>query len=186
MNFKATKQLRDEHEGVKIMLGILERVCKKAQESGSLHTAHFTAILEFLKVFVDQCHHAKEEELLFPALEALGIPNEGGPIGVMLHEHAMGRGFIKAMDEAFSEYTRGEKSALAEVIHHAREYISLLLHHIDKENTVLFVMAENILSDAQQEELYEGFERIEENRIGVGKHEEFHELIHTLRDLYLD
>jgi len=98
----------------------------------------------------------------------------------------MGRGFIKAMDEAFSEYTRGEKSALAEVIHHAREYISLLLHHIDKENTVLFVMAENILSDAQQEELYEGFERIEENRIGVGKHEEFHELIHTLRDLYLD
>jgi hypothetical protein len=47
-------------------------------------------------------------------------------------------------------------------------------------------MAENILSDAQQEELYEGFERIEENRIGVGKHEEFHELIHTLRDLYLD
>ncbi len=188
MNLAATKQLRDEHEGIKVMLRIMGNVCRKTQESGGLHTAHFSAILEFLKVFVDKCHHAKEEELLFPALEALGIPGEGGPIGVMLHEHAMGRGFIKAMGETFSKYAQGEKSAaaVAEIVHNAQEYIALLFNHIEKENTVLFVMAENMLSATQQEELYAGFERIEEDRIGIGKHEEFHELIHTLRDLYPD
>jgi hemerythrin-like domain-containing protein len=35
--------------------------------------------MEFLTVFVDKCHHGKEEEFLFPALEAAGIAREGGP-----------------------------------------------------------------------------------------------------------
>jgi hypothetical protein len=46
-------------------------------------------------------------------------------------------------------------------------------------------MAEKTLSEAQQEELYEGFEKIEEDRIGIGKHDEFHGLIHALKDTYL-
>ena len=185
MNMKATQQLRDEHEGVMVMLRIMEKVRKQAQDSGSFHIAHFEFILEFLKVFVDKCHHAKEEELLFPVLEAMGVPNEGGPIGAMLHDHSKGRGFIKSMGDAFSEYKHGEESALGEIIHNAQEYVSLLFDHIDKENTVLFAMAEKILSEAQQEELYEGFEKIEEDRIGIGKHEEFHGLIHTMKDIYL-
>jgi hemerythrin-like domain-containing protein len=36
-------------------------------------------MMEFLSVFADTCHHGKEEDFLFPGLEAAGIPNEGGP-----------------------------------------------------------------------------------------------------------
>ena len=185
MNPKATQQLRDEHEGIVMMLRIMEKVRAQAKDSESIRIDHFEGILGFLKVFVDKCHHAKEEELLFPALVALGIPKESGPIGVMLQEHTIGRGLVKALDEAFTEYKKGEKAALEEINRSAKEYIFLLKNHIDKENNVLFVMAENRLSDTQQEKLYEGFEKIEEERIGMGKHEEFHRLIHTLRDIYL-
>ena len=66
---KATQQLKDEHEGVKIMLNILEQVCRQLGTKGSLNKEHFEGILDFLKVFVDRCHHGKEEDLLFPALE---------------------------------------------------------------------------------------------------------------------
>lgn len=34
-------------------------------------------IMEFLTVFVDKCHHGKEEDFLFPALEAAGIAKDG-------------------------------------------------------------------------------------------------------------
>jgi serine/threonine protein kinase len=34
---------------------------------------------------------ATEEDVFFPALKRRGIPERGGPIGVMLHEHVLGR-----------------------------------------------------------------------------------------------
>jgi len=42
-----------------------------------------------------------------------------------------------------------------------------------------------MLSEMTQRELHEAFEKIEEERIGAGKHEAFHKLLHTLHDTYL-
>lgn len=181
---KATQQLKDEHEGIKAMLVILEKVCEKLEAAGSIDKVNFDGILEFLKVFVDRCHHGKEEELLFPMLEAAGIPKYG-PINVMLHEHQVGRSYVKAMSEAFAGYKLGNKSLSQGIIRNAHDYISLLTGHIIKENNILFVIADDRLSEKKQDELFEGFEKIEEERIGIGKHEEFHGLIERLSALYL-
>jgi len=181
---KATQQLKDEHEGVKVMLGILEKVCEKFEAAGSIDKKHFDGILEFLKIFVDKCHHGKEEELLFPALVAAGVP-EDGPIAVMLREHEMGRGYVRAMSQAYAAYMAGERSSSKDIIHNARNYIFLLEAHIEKENNILFVIADDRLLEKKQDELFEGFEKIEEERIGIGKHEEFHGLIERLSALYL-
>ena len=103
---KATDQLRDEHKGVFLMLAILEKVSAKLETEASLDKGHLEGMLEFFRVFVDKCHHGKEEDLLFPAYEAAGIPNKNGPINVMLAEHAEGRGYIKSMTEAFNEFKK--------------------------------------------------------------------------------
>ena len=66
---KATDQLRDEHKGVLLMLAILEKVSAKIEKEGSLDKDHLEGMLEFFSVFVDKCHHGKEEDLLFPAYE---------------------------------------------------------------------------------------------------------------------
>jgi hemerythrin-like domain-containing protein len=182
---KATRQLKDEHEGVKIMLGILEQVCKQLESKGSLNKEHFESILEFLKVFVDTCHHGKEEELLFPALEAVGVPKEG-PIATALHQHELGRNHVKAMSNAFSAFATGDGSSSQDIVQNAQDYISLLKDHMEMENSVLFVAADNRLSEQEHNELFEGFEKIEVDRIGVGKHEEFHGLLKNLSQIYLN
>lgn len=181
---KATQQLRNEHEGVLVMLKILAKVSQKLQAEGSLNEGQFGEMLEFLKIFVDKCHHGKEEDLLFPALEKAGIPREG-PIGVMLQEHQRGRDYVKAMSGSFATYQKGDRSASAEITHTAKNYISLLEAHIQKENNVLFVMADQVLSEDTQDDLFEGFERIEEERIGPGTHEKLHGLIRDLSAIYL-
>ncbi len=185
MEMKASRQLRDEHEGIRVMLRIMEAVRKRARDNGELDKDHFTAILDFLQVFVDQCHHAKEEEGLFPALEAAGVPRDGGPIGVMLDEHVLGRELVRAMDGSFRTYDQGERSALKDVLHNIQEYVALLSGHIDKENGILFDTADHMLPETKQRELQEGFDGIEEERIGAGKHEAFHALIQTLGNIYL-
>jgi hemerythrin-like domain-containing protein len=182
---QATQQLKDEHWGVKVMLAILEQVCRQLEGTGNLNKEHFEEILGFLKVFVDRCHHGKEEDLLFPALEAAGVPKDG-PIKVMLQEHDLGRKYIRAMSDAFSGFTKGDKSVSQNIVENAKGYITLLRDHIEKENNVLFAMGDRLLSKNIQDELYEGFEKIEEERIGIGKHEELHHLLEKLSAIYLN
>jgi hemerythrin-like domain-containing protein len=181
---KAIQQLKDEHEGVMIMLGILGRVCQQLESVGNLNKEHFEGILEFLKVFVDKCHHGKEEDLLFPALIAAGVPQEG-LIAVLLHEHEMGRRYVKGMSEAYDAYEAADKPSSKGIVQNAHGYISLLKDHIEKENNDLFVTADSRLPEERQDELFDGFEEIEEERIGVGKHEQFHALLEKLSQVYL-
>ena len=94
---KATGELRKEHEGIRIMLEILQTVAQKMVDGESVPRDEIDDIMEFLTIFVDTCHHGKEEEFLFPALESAGIARNNGPIGVMLHEHEQGRKFILNM-----------------------------------------------------------------------------------------
>lgn len=61
----------------------------------------------------------------------------------------------------------------------------LLTDHIDKENNILFAMADDRLSTETQEKLFEGYAKIEASRIGAGRHEEFHALLHKRGDVYL-
>jgi len=94
------EQLKEEHQGILLMLRILEKVAAKLEAEEKVERNHLERIVEFFRVFADKCHHGKEEDLLFPAMEKAGVPKEGGPIGVMLAEHQQGRGHIRGMAEA--------------------------------------------------------------------------------------
>jgi hemerythrin-like domain-containing protein len=146
---KPTEALKKEHEAIKLMLRILEEVSERLESGEKVGPERPESILEFIRVFADKCHHGKEEGLLFPAMEKVGIPRARGPIGVMLFEHKEGRNFVKGMSEAVEKY------------------------------------ADGLLSAAAQEELEKGFERIETEVIGTGRHEEFHGLLHRLKEEYL-
>lgn len=182
---KPTEQLKEEHRIISSMLKILEMICKKLESGGEVSTADLKGILEFIKIFVDRCHHAKEEDLLFTAMEEIGISKRGGPIGVMLMEHNTGRDYVKNMSDAIEKYKEGDKEISLKIVENAKNYIALLSQHIEKEDNILYPMAETRLSANKQEELLEKFEKIEKERIGSGRHEEFHKLLHQLKEVYL-
>lgn len=141
-------------------------------------------LIEFFGTFVDTCHHGKEEELLFPALEEIGVSRDGGPIGVMLHEHDAGRAHIQGLRDALREHVDGVEGASGRIQLHAEAYMGLLRRHIEKENQVLFQIAANHLSSEKLTELESGFEKIELERVGQGKHEMFHRMLDELRQKY--
>ncbi len=176
---KPTEELKEEHEAIKLMLQILEAIIKKIERREDVPEEHLEKVLDFIKVFADKCHHGKEEDLLFPVMEQAGVPGEEGPIGAMLAEHDTGRSYVRRMGKAVS----GKKHR--KFAENARAYTQLLEQHIEKENNILYPMADARLSEHKQEELLKGFEKIEKERVGEGKHEEFHELLHRLKEVYL-
>jgi hemerythrin-like domain-containing protein len=180
-----TDQLVQEHVSIHTMLRILERICSKLDAMEHVPQKHLEQALEFIRVFADQCHHGKEEEFLFPALEQIGIPREGGPIGVMLAEHAMGRQFVNELGGAIERYGSGDRSAIPSIVSSARHYIELLDAHIGKENDVLFPMAEAHLPERHKLELLTAFHRVDEERIGKARHEHIKNILTSLTMEYL-
>lgn len=182
---KATEELKNEHEGITLMLRVMQAIGEKAGRGEALDSAHLDGIIAFLTVFVDKCHHGKEEEFLFPALEAAGVARQNGPIGVLLSEHESGRKLVARLKAAWARYGGRDHSAGADLRQTIAAYVDLLQAHIAKENSVLFPMAEARLDADTDARLFESFERLERERIGAGTHEAFHTLLHDLRDAYL-
>lgn len=171
---EATAILRQEHEAITRMVDAAEQAASKLEKGESVRPGLLGGIGEFFEVFVDQCHHGKEEELFFPALAKKGMPVQGGPISVMLHEHEEGRQLARQMCELSTAYEKGDTKAGTAWASAARGYARLLREHMLKENHVLFPMAKGILSPAEEEVLTAQFEQLEIEKMGRGTHERLH------------
>ena len=146
-----TETLREEHRVILRALGLLETAAGRLAAGRPLPEGWWPEILDWLRAFADRNHHAKEEASLFPAMVKAGVPSAGGPIQVMLEEHERGRALVRAM-------ATDEPAARALL---AREYVGLLREHIDKENGILFPLADAVLDDAAQRALRREFEAVE-------------------------
>jgi hemerythrin-like domain-containing protein len=123
--------LREEHALIERVVGSLRTwVCTPE------HTAaDAAAFLRFFRLYAGRFHHAREEEVLFPALMAADVPADRGPLKVLLDDHG-------AMARTLDEMDAGITPALAERFGRA------LLHHIDAENSVFFPESEIRLRSA--------------------------------------
>ncbi|MBI3031567.1 MAG: hemerythrin domain-containing protein [Candidatus Rokubacteria bacterium] len=158
----ATAVLRHEHEVFLRALALLERLGRGLEAGTPVDREALAWLIDFFRTFADRCHHTKEEQHLFPALERHGLPRDGGPVGVMLHEHELGRAYLRAM-------AAGDDPTVAEAI---ENYSALLRAHIDKENGILFPIAEQILGEEEQRVIVRAFDAIEQAVVGPGIHEQ--------------
>ncbi len=131
--------LMDEHEIIIQVLLAAERRSFDLNEGATLDSEFWLHMAGFLADFADGFHHAKEENHLFPALVAHGMDAEQGPIAVMLHEHEQGRKLLSDLRAGIEDH---DPRAVARA---AASYAYLLRDHIQKENMVLFEMAQRVL-----------------------------------------
>lgn len=146
-----TDVLRDEHRVILRALDVLDGAAGRVMGGAALPEGWWDDLIGWLRAFADRNHHAKEEKSLFPAMAKAGVPCEGGPIGVMLEEHEQGRALIQRM-------AAGEPAQRATA---ARQYGQLLRDHIDKENGILFPLADAVLDEQAQRALEREFEVVE-------------------------
>ena len=179
---KPTEILSGEHRIIEQVLDCLEKIAQNCATEGRLDKTSAEQALDFFRNFADRCHHGKEETHLFPAMEAKGFPRQGGPTGVMLSEHEQGRAHIRAMAEAIEGAAAGESEAVAQFINHAQGYVGLLREHIEKEDHCLFTMANQALTEDDQQRLLAAFENVEHEHMGLGTHEKFLNLADELAD----
>ncbi|MGC7872190.1 hemerythrin domain-containing protein [Desulfosporosinus sp. SYSU MS00001] len=104
---------------------------------------------------------------------------------LMLYEHDNGRRYIGGMREAFEKFKHGDKEALEEFAANASGYTTLMYAHIDKENNILYPMAEMHLSETAKNKLVQDFSMIQAQETGDGLYEKYINLVEQLKANYL-
>jgi len=173
-----TETLKHEHQIILLALGTVEREMNQIHAGGSVDEARIGQMIDFVQNFADRCHHAKEEKLLFARMEERGLPVEGGPIAVMLQEHDDGRRLVRAAAESLPRASAGDAGARTILTANLLGFVRLLRVHIDKEDNILYPMADRILTTADQTELAAAFDQVEAEEMGEGTHERYHQLAH--------
>lgn len=137
--------LMSDHRRIEAVMNALENKLLPVAEP---FPAEFIGrALTFFIEYADCFHHHREEEFLFPAMAANGVPVEGGPIAVMLHDHMTGRKLLAGIRGNLEEAGKGDHAAQAAVRTYASRYIDLLRQHIWKEDNILFTMAQRVLDE---------------------------------------
>lgn len=176
----ATRNLEDDHIHILKLIDVMETITRS--ENPDIN--HIESILDIIRNFADGLHHAKEENLFFPALEQKGFSAQHGPVAVMLQEHVQGRNFVKGIADGLELFKKGNKSAITGIFQNMNGYSDLLRNHIAKENNILFRMADKALSDNEQQKLLEQFNIIEKNRPTGTRPDDYIETINTLASFY--
>jgi hemerythrin-like domain-containing protein len=163
---QATDIPREEHRTIELVLTALEGVATLVDQQGRLDAVDAAKAADFIRSFADKYHHAKEEDLWFVAMESVGFSREAGPIAVMLYDHDAGRRHVRQMDEARAAYLKNDSAAAARFAEHASQFAALLRAHIQKEDNILYPMADEALGEASQKALLEGFARADPDGAG--------------------
>ena len=176
----ATAALKQDHRNIERLLQLLDRAVRRLEQGEDVSPDLFRKAVTFITTFADACHHIREEDILFPALEQHGIPRRGGPVGVMLLEHEEGRNFVRGLREAVEKYAAGDKGAVPQIVQNAKGYSALLGNHIYKEDNILYVMADRVLDASAQEALLKTMQETEDRKLGPGKREKMLALLEEL------
>lgn len=78
----------------------------------------------------------------------------------MLHEHEEGRRFTAGFRSAAEQMKSGDAAAASDLVQNVFDYVNLLREHINKEDHVLYPMAEQIIPENEIQKMAEDFRLI--------------------------
>jgi DUF438 domain-containing protein len=183
MSHQWSELLVADHEQTEKVIDALETLWRER----SPEPATVTRALRYFNEFADACHNQKEEQHLFPRLQAAGIPAEGGPLAVMLAEHERSQELLALFTTLGRRFVAGDATAGAEVVEVFLEYGALLKNHYWKENDILYPMGRRMLPPPEGAAIVAGIEALEAS-LGADTRQRYaalaHEITHgTLDDL---
>jgi hemerythrin-like domain-containing protein len=146
---KCVELVLQDHAVLGRGLNIIDGMLKQLEDGRRIEIADVTSVLQFLRVFGDQYHQIKEEEILFPAL--LKAAPDHTALRQLVSEHGNERTLVIEIEE-----TLISRKGMA-FFRSARHLTALLRHHCDKEEVIVGDLAERCLSKEQDEAIWSGF-----------------------------
>lgn len=177
---KIIEFIREDHGKIQRMIRLMTKVVTHLETKKMVNKDCLEQMILFLEIFVEGYHRKKEEEILFPQLNMLGISSGlGGVIEELEREHRKCFGFILNMKSALGQW-ESEPGSKLEFIENMKGFLQITIPHIEKLNKIMDFMEEKSI-DAEKED--EMFVRLEELKKGEYSGKQLCDLDRALEDL---
>ncbi|MEJ2491825.1 MAG: hemerythrin domain-containing protein [Desulfuromonadales bacterium] len=161
MKTNVTQVMVDEHQLILRMIALVEKNTELLEQRRFNNWQFYLDAVDFIRHYADLFHHAKEEDVLFIELIKNGMPEKQSPIEAMHMEHDQGRAYVRALEEAAQKALAGAPGQAAIIAENARGYADLLRGHIEKEDAILYPLAERILPEGVRDRMLEAYAKAE-------------------------
>jgi len=143
--------LVDEHMLIKRLIALIPCIV----ESMDLATEDGRQLvldgIDFIKIYADSFHHAKEEDLLFKYFDG-----DSKIVSAFHEDHRVARDHVKNILEGVAEQDSARVTA------HLGAYMKLLQGHIKREDEILYPWMDRNISAEQEAELAQAFDDVDD------------------------
>ncbi len=158
-----------EHRLIERMIHSMKKEVARMKAERKADPLFIETAVDFIKTYADQCHHGKEEDILFRELQKKGMSEDlKGTMNELVEEHRLGRKTTKDLMEAKKKYQQGDRGALPTIIACVEYLVDFYPKHIEKEDRRFFMPIMRYFSqeekDAMLKEEYEFDRQFVHNR----------------------
>lgn len=140
-----------EHRSIEKMIALMKKEAERVSGGGELDVAFIYTAVDFMRTYADRCHHGKEEDILFRALEEKQIsPDLGKIMEDLTKEHVWGRETTKKLVSATKRYVGGEEESMVDILASLDKLVDFYPKHIDVEDNHFFIPVMEYFTDEEK------------------------------------
>ena len=173
------QELKHDHRVIQEVVAGMSAVADLLDSGKQVDPSILGDLVQFLAVFADHCHHAKEEHHLFPLLATKADSTTRRELYLLEQEHRSTTQLVRELAKAAAAYVENPLIMRYRVVALLRRLVELYPAHIWKEDFLLFPMAQQSLSEEEQEDMADKFEDVE-REVGQDVHAAFEMLAKQL------
>lgn len=143
-----------EHRVIGRMVKALETELANIERTDLVDASFLSQAVGFIRGFADECHHGKEEDILFSDLRGKDLPeNLARILDELVAEHHTGRATVAELSEAVAHYSAGRSDARDAILASLRTISRFYPAHITKEDKHFFLPVMQLFSQAERDEM---------------------------------
>lgn len=169
-----------EHRIIEQMIEPIEKQIAEIGETRKVNSAFIEIIVDFIRTYVDHCHHGKEEGILFRELRKRNISEEHSKtMGELIQDHVYARKITTNLEKANENYLKGGLESLKDIRKCLNDLAELYPQHIFKEDNSFFYPSMEYFAQQEQEAMLQEFYESDRKLI----HEKYSKVLDELKEI---
>jgi len=173
--------LRNEQEMIDRFLAALGLGATSAAQNKPVRPGFFIYGSNFIRGYIEGSYFKKEETLL-KCLEESGVPSDHGPLAQMFKEIRQSRELSEDILSGARQWQAGDPDGRNNVIWATSSFTAVMRQHIDRSRSIIFQLAEQLISADDEHRIAEEFNHIVFNDDEIQPAEHYEKIIKALED----
>lgn len=141
------EDLEKEHHAITRVMDAFMTYLDSVEAKHDVDRHDLFRFVTFFSDYADGIHHAKEEAVLFAALERHGYAKNLGPLAHIREQHSHERALFARLKRAATDKHAWSDERLGELLATGRELVEFERAHMKKEDDLLYPEAKRELAD---------------------------------------